>query len=801
MSPSATINAAIGRYEIVRALGEGAGVSTYLATDTRLARSVVLKTLRGDAANSSARDARAAALETARQVGTLAHPNIIPLLDAGEEAGVLFLVFEYVEGHTIATLLATGEKFSTTQALGVAREICRGLAHAHERAIAHGDVRAATVMVTPEGTARLMNFAALRGTAKPGDARATPADDLRALGELLCQMLTGSTAEAMRHAAILSLDAGQVDPRLAQFLDAALASPADGGFDSAAAMGAALTDLLDTPPSDAAGPAAKATLDYLLRKIRLKGDFPALSATISAVNRAAASDREPVGVLCNAILKDLALTGRLLKIVNGSHLNQFGGSISTVSRAVAILGYDAVRNVSMSLALFEHMHDRANAVALKDQVVGIYFSGLLARVFVESAGLQDAELAFICAMFHRLGKMLGTFYLHDEALAVERHILNHGWSEERASREVLGLSYEELGIGVARAWNLPEEIVQSMRGYTGQARERPSQNVEKLKMLAGLANEIADMVQKADDSTRKESLAQIVRRYGPSMGITERSLVAAIELSAKALARDADSLSRGVARSPFLRSAGSWLLTPEVRAPGDVTVADGPLPRGATVPAGLDDTAGGNRKPAPATDDVAPATQRVVDEARLDAGSASPKASEPARRRAALTAGVQEITSALVGDHTLNDVLRIIVETIYRAMGFQRVLLFSLDPRDQSLRCRFGFGANADVITQKRISIPLHGKRDLFHAAVVMGADLCIEDLDSEKIRAHVPQWYRSAIGAHGILLLPIVHRKRTLGLVYADSDTPEALRFTPEELSLLKTLRNQALLAMRQNA
>lgn len=198
---------------------------------------------------------------------------------------------------------------------------------------------------------------------------------------------------------------------------------------------------------------------------------------------------------------------------------------------------------------------------------------------------------------------------------------------------------------------------------------------------------------------------------------------------------------------------------------------------------------------------MAPATQRVVDEARLDAGSASPKASEPARRQAALTAGVQEITSALVGDHTLNDVLRIIVETIYRAMGFQRVLLFSLDPRDQSLRCRFGFGANADVITQKRISIPLHGKRDLFHAAVVMGADLCIEDLDSEKIRAHVPQWYRSAIGAHGILLLPIVHRKRTLGLVYADSDTPEALRFTPEELSLLKTLRNQALLAMRQNA
>jgi hypothetical protein len=287
------------------------------------------------------------------------------------------------------------------------------------------------------------------------------------------------------------------------------------------------------------------------------------------------------------------------------------------------------------------------------------------------------------------------------------------------------------------------------------------------------------------------------------MGITERSLVAAVETSAKALLRDAESLSHGVARSPFLRSAGSWLLTPERHAPGDGTAAGGPAQRDTAASAGGEAAAAGGQGAAQEAGDVAPATQRVVDEARLDAGASAATAgqSEPARRQAALTAGVQDITSTLVGDHTLNDVLRIILETMYRAIGFQRVLLFSLDQREQSLRCRFGFGTDADVITQKRVSVPLHGKRDLFYAAVVMGADLCIENLECEKIRAHVPQWYRSAIGARGIVLLPIVNRKRTLGLIYADSDSPAALRFTPEELSLLKTLRNQALLAMRQNA
>jgi hypothetical protein len=383
-------------------------------------------------------------------------------------------------------------------------------------------------------------------------------------------------------------------------------------------------------------------------------------------------------------------------------------------------------------------------------------------------------------------------------------VQSRGWSEQRSSQEVLGLSYEELGIGVGRAWNLPEEIVESMRGFTGHAKKCPTQPVERLRMISGLANELTDIVQKADDSQRKAQLAQLVSRYGPATGITERGLIAAVEASAKALVRDAESLSHGVSRSPFLRSAGSWLLAPERRASAAGARSE---PQGD--PAQLQ-PGGGSAAASPGAAEtgaaITSAMQRIVAEARLDnagAGELVPAGgqAEPARRQAALTAGIQEITNTLVGDHTLNDVLRIILETMYRAIGFQRVLLFALDPREQSLRCRFGFGTDADLITQNRISVPLHGNRDLFYAAVVMGADLCLDDLESDRIRPHVPQWYKSAIGARGIVLLPIVNRKRTLGLIYADSDVPAVLHFSPEELSLLKTLRNQALMAMRQTA
>jgi len=66
-------------------------------------------------------------------------------------------------------------------------------------------------------------------------------------------------------------------------------------------------------------------------------------------------------------------------------------------------------------------------------------------------------------MFHRLGRLLVTFYLHDEAQAIERLVQSRHIDENRAAVQVLGIAYEELGMGVATNWNFPEQIVGSMR--------------------------------------------------------------------------------------------------------------------------------------------------------------------------------------------------------------------------------------------------------------------------------------------------------------------------------------------------
>ncbi len=134
----------------------------------------------------------------------------------------------------------------------------------------------------------------------------------------------------------------EVDDKLDDLVLKALASEPERRYASAEEMEQALRDYLD-PAASPDGPGAEAggTLEFLLRRMRHKSDFPALANTISTINRVTDSVGDNASALSNTILKDFALTNKLLRLVNTAYFGQYGGTISTVSRAVAILGFGA----------------------------------------------------------------------------------------------------------------------------------------------------------------------------------------------------------------------------------------------------------------------------------------------------------------------------------------------------------------------------------------------------------------------------------------------------------------------------
>ena len=157
LAPGSTI----GPYSIERQLGAGGMGVVYLATDTRLDRQVAIKTLPADLAADPERLARFQ--REAKLLASLNHPNIGAIYGLEEADGHRYLILEYVEGGTLAERLKAGP-IPFDEAVPLARQIAEALEAAHEKGIVHRDLKPGNVMVTPEGTVKVLDFGLARAT-------------------------------------------------------------------------------------------------------------------------------------------------------------------------------------------------------------------------------------------------------------------------------------------------------------------------------------------------------------------------------------------------------------------------------------------------------------------------------------------------------------------------------------------------------------------------------------------------------------------------------------------------------------
>lgn len=780
----------IGRFEIISELGKGGQGTVYLAKDTQLGRQVAIKTLR-NLANHSAQLAN-----EARIVSKLQHPNIIPLYDAGDHQGAPYLVYAYIEGKTLDQRLKQEDPLSLVQSAEIACGILEGLAYAHAHNISHFDIKPANIMIASNGTPMVMDFGLaklanqqggddgqLSGTPRymaPELIAGKPADftaDIYAVGVMLYEMVTGEHAvggsnvyEVLNRAANERITApselnAQIDEQLESIILKAVSKNPDERYPSSEAMLEALQGYLGAlRESGVQESQSHSTLEFLLRRMRSKQDFPALSNIISEINKIVVSDSEGANKLASTILQDFALTNKLLKQVNAASYGQFGGSINTVSKAVVILGFETVRNIAMTLILLEFLQNKAQAAGLKDEVITAILSGLVAAQLLDEHDFRDAEEIMVSAMFHNLGRMLGIFYFFDESQEIARRV-EQGENEDSAAIKVLGMPYPELGLGVARSWNFPPRLIAGMRKLPKDKVAAPKDDLDRLTVTVNMAHELCKVASDTNLQDKLRSLRDLVKRYEATGRLSERKLGNAMEAGLNELSMRASALGVGVHNSPMLKRVQRW---------SGHTQAAEPVKR--------DQTMNG----------ITNLDQTVTPELEQDGDT--PK-HDP---EAVLGAGIQDVTTSLVGEFKLNDVLQMVLETMYRGMGFSRAIILIRDNQKSVMAARFGFGAEVQKIIP-RFQFPLHFVPDVFHLSIQKGLDIAIEDVHAPNIADKIPVWYRENIDAPCFMLLPIQVKDKVIGLFYADMLEANALKLSQQQLSLLRTLRNQAVLAIKQ--
>lgn len=808
----------VGRFELRGELGRGAQATVWLGYDPRLQREVAVKVINPDADAASV----AQWLDEARAVSRLAHPNVVPVFEADQDGAVSFMVFEYVKGPTLTELLRKRGKLPEREAATLMRDVLDAIASAHAQGIVHRDLKPSNILLDAQGRPRVMDFGIAARVADAHDGRIAgtpgyispeaiagakphPLMDVFAAGMMLGQMICGRPLLVERDpfrmlertrdedvvwpAEMVDARTGKdaTDDALRALVMRAVSRDPSRRPESAAAFRNALHEWLDPVPVGADG-GDRATLEFLLRRMRHKSDFPALSDAVVRIQRVTQSENASIAGVTDEIVRDVALTNKLLRMVNTVHFRNAGaGSIASVPRAVSLVGLAGIRSMALSLVLLEHMQDKAHVSRLKEQFLQAMMAGTLCDELTPTAKAHDEP--FLAGMMSQLGRMLTEFYFPEEAALIRRRVepawQRGEWSqaiEDRAVGEVLGLSYEQLGVGVTKVWGLPDSLRRAIARPQGDAPTRAVDNAaDRLRWCVQASSEIAQALMQTPGEQAASKIAAIGERYARALNLPKDQFETAVRGAQSHL----QSMSAGLGIDLQADSKARRLMPRHLEVPtGNVNPATVVTDVG---PAGVPDD---KTIVAPPGERPVPAPQQVVTNVAPDS----------AARMLALENGISSVTSALAGDSfKLNEVLRTILQTMHGALGFRCVVFGLRDPKTGVITGRVGLGGPAAALSaQFRVDVNPNGPVDLLSVACKKAADTLISDAAAENVRTRLPTWLQREADARSFVLLPMTMKSAPFALIYADSATAGGIVLGERELSLLRTLRNQAVMAFK---
>lgn len=218
----------------------------------------------------------------------------------------------------------------------------------------------------------------------------------------------------------------------------------------------------------------KENLQKIIDKIVSLPTLPTVVTTlIKAVDDPATSAKD----VNDIISKDQALSAKVLKLVNSAFYG-FPRQIDTITRAITILGFEAIKSLALSATVFD--------IFKIDSIYKIEFDreqfwkhslavGIFNQLIAKKTGIIAVEEAFVCGLLHDIGKIVMDQYLHDEFIKVLIVIKKRNLSFIEAENEVLGVNHQSIGRWLALKWNLPTNLVESItyHHYPRYAKEAP----------------------------------------------------------------------------------------------------------------------------------------------------------------------------------------------------------------------------------------------------------------------------------------------------------------------------------------
>ncbi|MBF0563793.1 MAG: HDOD domain-containing protein [Nitrospirae bacterium] len=519
-------------------------------------------------------------------------------------------------------------------------------------------------------------------------------------------------------------------------------------------------------------------LGILRKKIGEMEELPAMSYTVKLVSRQTAKYNDStITELTDTILQDFALTNKILRMVNTVYYikSQFSGKITTISRAVYVLGLEHIRNAALSMVLFENLKNKSLAKELKNNYMTTYVSSIISRELAKIVDKEKCEESFLCAMFYDLGKIITTYYMPDESKLIKDLVSKKGLDDKTASAEVLGISYERIGITLAKDWHLSQQIVHCMHRQPHVKLAKPDNPMDLLRCFVSFAGELCSTILSfhSNHVGWMASLENLIKRYSNCFSVSPEKMIEILKLAIDEVTVYGQNFDFDADDNSFVKISRQLLSSTGFTSATNTTV----------IP------------------DYAPMATREYEDIGgiqvLDWNMAMSDARETTE--SILNRGILEVATALLEDLTLNDILRMVIEVMFRGMHCSRIIILIRNPKESVMEGRFGFGENVFTIIKNFRFITDLGADDIFNMALSRGSDLLVKNVNDKRIATKLPEWFMNLIDSETFMIMPIRIGKMPIGLIYMDKPFAGDLQIAPTVLHCLKMLRDQAILAIKQ--
>ncbi|MDH5297823.1 MAG: HDOD domain-containing protein [Desulfobulbaceae bacterium] len=497
-------------------------------------------------------------------------------------------------------------------------------------------------------------------------------------------------------------------------------------------------------------------------------ELPAMAGNVQELISLSHSSRSAAYDLSKVILKDYSLTNKVLQVVNSAYY-ALGRQVNSISRAVTILGFDAVRDLATAIALFEDF--------IKSGVEKEEISKVLTRSFLSALQARDLavkknikvlpEESFICALLHHLGRIIVLIYLPDLYRDIKERMEN-GQPEEQAAAEVMeGLTFSMVGQEVARFWNLSEKAILAMVPDPPAPKSKNDTD-SNLQNLACFSNELVDSICNGDDITL------LLEKYGEILSVNAEEAVETVDRSIETSEDISDSLRFGLSKLK-IRS--------KLRK----------------IEEALQETG----KPLSSKEDqktVAPGRQAESPKSRAAGGEGEGEGEEelnelPISTDKSINDFIRDITETLMGTFDLNDFYANLLEGLYRGVGFDRIILaiVSIQPTSISLVGRFGLG-DIDPNGVTNFTHDLANQDFAIPRALKEGKDMAIPP----NARGAFPENLRYLVKGRTVYLFPICLDKKPIGLLYLDRKAGRP-KLDESRIKATRLFRDFAVMALRK--